>query len=76
MNILAAVNFGNKRVIQLWKHLEGEVSEEVETRDFILMFVTENKKCVSIPLDKHLIKEISGNKVYLGTLDISSAIIL
>jgi hypothetical protein len=76
MTILAAVNFGNKKLVQSWKLLEGEISEEVESKDFILVFVTENKKCVAIPLERSLIGEIEGNKFYLGTLDISTTIIL
>jgi hypothetical protein len=55
MTILATVNFGNQRIVQSWKLLEGKISEDVATRDFILLFVTENKKCVAIPLDQTLI---------------------
>jgi hypothetical protein len=78
MNILATVKCGEPQITQSWKFLADEPWEILEGKqtDFLVIMVTENKKCLAIPLNKNLIREFEGNKCYLGTLDVSDAVIV
>jgi hypothetical protein len=70
MNILATVNFGNMKIPQHWEIMEGDAE------DFIVVNELENGKFLTIRLDRSLIKEVEGVKCYLGTLNVSDAIII
>jgi hypothetical protein len=78
MNILATVKFGNPQITQSWKFLSDEPWEFLDGKqtDFLVLMVTEYKKCLAIPLDKNLIRDLDGNKCYLGTLNVSDAAIV
>ncbi len=78
MNILATVRFGEQQITQSWKFLADEPRDVLEGKpaDFLVIMVTENKKCLAIPLNKQLMKDFDGSKCYLGTLDVSSAIVI
>ena len=78
MNILATVKCGEPQITQSWKMIEDEPWERADSKltDFLVIMVTENKKCLAIPLNKNQIANIEGNKCYLGTLDVADAVIV
>jgi hypothetical protein len=61
MNILATVKCGEPQITQSWKFLADEPWDILEGKpaDFLVIMVTENRKCLAIPLNKNLIRGCS-----------------
>jgi len=74
MKIWATVDFGNTKITQAWDFLDGEIGEDSEPHDYIVVFQFGERKQLVIELDKQRVATSESGRFYLESLNIANAV--
>jgi hypothetical protein len=76
MKIWATVDFGATKITQPWDFLDGEIGEDSEPHDYLIVFAVGDRKRLVIELEKQCIATRESDRFYLECLNIANAVVM